>query len=165
MTAERKLEGRVALVTGASANIGGALAAGLAAAGAKVACNDIVAETAEATAARIRPRAARRWPSRSTSPTWRRATAGVGAVLDRGGRVDILVNNAVRFDQAGVLDMPVERFRRQVDIIVGGAFVMTKLVATAMVERGIRGSIVNVLSTAAWQGQAGNVGYSTAKSG
>jgi NAD(P)-dependent dehydrogenase (short-subunit alcohol dehydrogenase family) len=66
---------------------------------------------------------------------------------------------------AGVLDMPVERFRRQVDVILGGAFLMTQAVARSMVERQVRGSIVNVLSTAAWQGQAGNIGYSTAKSG
>ncbi len=41
---------------------------------------------------------------------------------------------------------------------------MTKLVATSMIEHGVRGSIINVLSTAAWQGQAGNVGYCSAKS-
>ena len=61
--------------------------------------------------------------------------------------------------------MPVERFRRQVDIILGGAFLATQAVARSMVGAGVRGAIVNVLSTAAWQGQAGNIGYSTAKSG
>jgi len=64
-----------------------------------------------------------------------------------------------------LLDMSLERYRRQVDIILGGAFVMTKAVASGMIESGTRGAIVNILSTAAWQGQAGNVGYSTAKSG
>ncbi len=160
-----RLAGKVAIITGASANIGGTLAAGLAAAGAKVACNDVRAETAEATAERIRSAGGESLtvPFDVTDPE--AAAAGVQAVLDRWGRIDILINNAVRFDQAGVLDMPLDRFRRQVDIIIGGAFIMTKLVATAMVERGVRGSIVNILSTAAWQGQAGNVGYSTAKSG
>ena len=77
----------------------------------------------------------------------------------------MLVNNAVRFNTKGVLDMPVEEFRRQVDIILGGAFLATQAVARSMVERQVGGSIVNILSTAAWQGQAGNIGYCTAKSG
>ena len=46
-----------------------------------------------------------------------------------------------------------------------GTLVMTKLVARSMIERGIGGSIINIMSTAAWQGQAGNIGYCTAKSG
>ena len=91
--------------------------------------------------------------------------SAVDAAIKRFGKVDILVNNAVKFDMAGVLDMPIERFRRQVDIVLGGSFLMTQAVARSMVELGVRGSIINILSTAAWQGQAGNVGYSTAKSG
>jgi len=161
----RRLAGKVALVTGASNNIGGTLALGLARAGAAVACNDVVAATAERTAQRLADEGhdAIAVPFDVTDAD--AAGAAVDEVLDRWGRIDILVNNAVKFDQAGVLDMPVERFRRQVDIIIGGAFVMTKLVASSMVERSVRGAIVNILSTAAWQGQAGNVGYSTAKSG
>jgi NAD(P)-dependent dehydrogenase (short-subunit alcohol dehydrogenase family) len=92
-------------------------------------------------------------------------TAAVDQVLDRWGRIDVLVNNAVRFDTRGVLDMPLESFKSQIDVIVVGAFITTGLVARSMIERNVEGSIINVLSTAAWQGQAGNVGYCTAKSG
>ena len=160
-----RLTGKVAVVTGASANIGGVLAAGLAAAGAKVACNDVIDDVALATVARIERDggAAMAIPGDVTDPD--AMAAAVAAVLERWSHIDILVNNAVRFDTRGVLDMPVESFRRQVDIILGGSFIMTGLVARSMIERGVRGSIINVLSTAAWQGQAGNVGYCTAKSG
>ena len=160
-----RLAGKVALVTGASANIGGVLAAGLAAAGAKVACNDIVGDVAAATGARIERDGGEAMviPGDVTDPE--AMAAAVADVLARWGHIDILVNNAVRFDTRGVLDMPIESFRRQVDIILGGSFIMTGLVARSMIERGVRGSIINVLSTAAWQGQAGNVGYCTAKSG
>ncbi|MEZ5226289.1 MAG: SDR family oxidoreductase [Acidimicrobiales bacterium] len=159
------LHGKVAIVTGTSPNIGGVLASGLAAAGATVVCNDIVAATAEARAATITAAAGKALaaPFDVTDPG--AVSDAVDDVIDRFGRIDILVNNAVAFDQAGVLDMPIERFRRQVDIVLGGSFLMTQAVTRSMVERGVRGSVINILSTAAWQGQAGNVGYCTAKSG
>jgi len=159
------LAGKVAIITGTSPNIGGVLASGLAAAGAAVACNDIVADNASGRAVQIVADGgtAIALPFDVTDEC--AVQAGIDAALAQFGHIDILVNNAVTFDIGGVLDMPVERFRRQVDIIVVGAFLMTKAVATAMIRRGAGGSIINVLSTAAWQGQSGNIGYCTAKSG
>ncbi len=160
-----ELTGKVAIVTGASPNIGGVLASGLAAAGASVVCNDIVAESAHDRVALIEAAGgvAMAAPFDVTDPE--AVSDAIAAVLERFGRIDILVNNAVKFDMAGVLDMPVDRFRRQIDIILGGSFLMVQNVARSMVDLGVRGSIVNILSTAAWQGQAGNIGYCTAKSG
>ena len=160
-----RLAGKVAVVTGASANIGGVLAAGLAAAGAKVACNDIVDTVAQSTVSRIESDGGEAFAIPGDVTDASAMAQVVEAVLDRWGKIDILVNNAVRFDARGVLDMPLDAFRRQIDIIIGGSFIMTGLVARSMIERRVRGSIINVLSTAAWQGQAGNVGYCTAKSG
>lgn len=159
-----RLNGKVALVTGTSRNIGGVLARGLAAAGAKVACNDIVAGTADACVAEIEASGgeALAIPGDVTDPD--AMSSAVETVLSTYGHIDILINNAVKFDTRGVLDMPLADFRRQVDIILGGSFIMTGLVARSMIARGIRGSIINILSTAAWQGQAGNVGYCSAKS-
>ncbi len=159
------LAGKVAIVTGSSPNIGGALAGGLAAAGATVICNDLDPSVAESCADRVRSAGGIAEAAPFDVTDAEAAEAAVAHVVRRHGRIDILVNNAVKFDQAGVLDMPLDRYRRQVDIILGGAFVMTKAVASQMIEAGTRGAIVNILSTAAWQGQAGNVGYSTAKSG
>lgn len=162
---EGRLEGRVALVTGTSPNIGGVLASGLAAAGAAVACNDIVPDNANRRVASIEAAGGSAFAVPFDVTDADGVSAGVEAVLERFGRIDILVNNAVKFDTAGVLDMPVERFRRQVDIILSGAFLLTQIVARSMIDRRLHGSIINILSTAAWQGQAGNIGYSTAKSG
>jgi len=160
-----RLDGQVALVTGTSPNIGGALAEGLAAAGARVACNDIDPETASARAEAIvaSGREAMAVPFDVTDTA--AAQAGVEQVLERWGRLDILVNNAVKFDNGGVRDMPVDRFRRQIDIILGGALIVSQLAVNAMIDRGEGGSIINILSTAAWQGHANNIAYSTAKSG
>jgi NAD(P)-dependent dehydrogenase (short-subunit alcohol dehydrogenase family) len=159
-----RLDGKVALVTGTSPNIGGVLAAGLAAAGAVVACNDIVADVAAVCAQRIEAAGGRAMGIPGDVTDADAMAAAVASVVERFGRIDILVNNAVKFDMRGVLDMPVDAFRRQVDIILGGSFIVTGLVARSMVELGVRGSIINVLSTAAWQGQAGNIGYCSAKS-
>ena len=160
-----RLDGKVVLVTGTSPNIGGIAASGFAAAGARVACNDLRADHSNSRAQLINNAGgeAMSIPGDVTDET--AMDAAVASVLDQWGRIDVLVNNAVRFDTRGVLDMPVDAFRAQLDVSLVGALVMTKLVARSMIERRIGGSIINVLSTAAWQGQAGNIGYCTAKSG
>ena len=160
-----RLKGRTAIVTGASANIGGALAAGLAAEGARVICTDIIESVAQATAQAMVDAGgeASAIGGSVTDPV--HAAEVVQAALEQWGRVDILVNNAMVFNHKGVLTMPVEEFRRQVDVCLTGALVFTKAVAEPMIMAGRGGSIINVLSTAAWQGQGGNIGYSTAKSG
>lgn len=159
-----RLAGKVVLVTGTSPNIGGVAASGFAAAGAKVACNDVRAEVAADRVARITAAGGEGFavPFDVTDPA--AVQAGVDAVVARWGRIDVLLNNAVQFNTKGILDMPVEEFRRQVDIIVGGAFLATQAVARSMIATGGGGSIICILSTAAWQGQAGNIGYCTGKS-
>lgn len=159
------LAGKVAVVTGTSRNIGGVVASGFAAAGAKVACNDIRPERAEERAQAIRAAGsdALAIPGDVTDPE--QMAAAVATVLDAWGAIDVLLSNAVRFDPRGLLTMPVEDYRRQVDVVLGGTFITAQLVARSMIERGVNGSIITVLSTAAWQGQAENIGYCTAKSG
>ncbi len=61
--------------------------------------------------------------------------------------------------------MPIERWNRQIAVNLTGTFLCTKHVARLMVARQRRGSIVVVVSTAGHQGQAGNIAYSTSKSG
>lgn len=160
-----KLQGRVAVVTGASPNIGGALAKGFAVEGARLVVTDVSQDAAAAAASAITDSGGEAVAVVGDVTDPDHAAEVVRLAEDRWGRVDVLVNNAVWFNQKGLLDMPLEEYRRQVDIILGGAFIFTKAVAESMVRTGTRGSIINVLSTAAWQGQPGNIGYSTGKSG
>ena len=160
-----RLEGKVAIVTGASPNIGGSVASGFAAEGAKLAVNDIKSEVAEDRANRIKSAGGEAIAIPGDVTDEALADASVQKVLDTFGKVDILVNNAVIFNGKGLLDMPIEEYRRQLDIMLAGSFLWTRAVARSMIERGVRGSIINLLSGAAWQGQPGNIGYSTAKSG
>ena len=159
------LRGRVAVITGTSPNIGGTLAAGLAGAGATVVCADLKPENAAAAAETIVKAGGNALDLAFDVTDADAVQAAVDTTVDRFGRIDTLVNNAVMFRSGSIIDMPVEKFRRQLDIIVGGGFLMTQAVARAMIAAEGGGSIVNVLSTAAWQGQAGNIGYATAKSG
>jgi NAD(P)-dependent dehydrogenase (short-subunit alcohol dehydrogenase family) len=160
-----RLADKVVLITGASRNIGGVLASGLAAAGALVACNDLDAEVAEARAALITEAGGHAVAVPFDVTDAGAAVGAVEKVVAGWGRIDALVNNAVTFDHGGLLDMTVERFRKQVDVILAGSFIMSQAVARSMIANGRSGAMVNLLSTAAWQGEAGNVGYSTAKSG
>jgi NAD(P)-dependent dehydrogenase (short-subunit alcohol dehydrogenase family) len=140
-------------------------ATGFAAAGAHVACNDIRPEAAEACAASINAAGGSAIAVPGDVTNLESMTGVVDTVLAKWGQIDVLMNNAVRFDTRGLLDMPLDSFRSQLDIIIGGAFITSGLVARSMIERKVRGSIINVMSTAAWQGQAGNIGYCTGKSG
>ncbi len=161
----KRLEGKVAIVTGASPNIGGALARGLAAEGAKVVCTDLVEDVAAASAERIVAAGGEAIAVAGDVTLEQHAQEVVDRATDTWGRLDILINNAVLFNQKGLLTMPVAEFRRQIDIIISGAFLFTRAAATTMIDAGEGGSVINILSTAAWQGQPGNIGYSTAKSG
>jgi NAD(P)-dependent dehydrogenase (short-subunit alcohol dehydrogenase family) len=160
-----RLDGKVAIVTGASPNIGGAIARGFAAEGAKVVCTDIDAYSAKACAELIASAGGEAIPLAGdvTDPT--HADAVVAAAVERWGTVNVLVNNAVKFDKKGLLSADVEAFRRQIDIILTGPLIFTRAVARHLIDTRSPGSVINVLSTAAWQGEPGNIGYSSAKGG
>lgn len=160
-----RLAGKVAIVTGASPNIGGTLAAGLAAEGAAVLCTDLSGDVAEAAAARVVAAGGRAAHLAGDVTDPEHADAAVALAVGQWGGIDVLVNNAVFFHQQGVLDMPYDVYQRQLEVILGGSFLFTRAVARRMIEQRRGGSIINVLSTAAWQGQPGNIGYSTGKSG
>lgn len=160
-----RLTDKVAIVTGASPNIGGAIARGFAAEGAAVVCTDLDEAVAKQCADAIADDGGRALAASGDVTDPRHAESVVAQALRRWGRVDVLVNNAVWFNRKGLLTVPAEEFRRQVDVILGGGFLFTRAAARAMIEAGRGGSIVNVLSTAAWQGEPGNIGYCTGKSG
>jgi NAD(P)-dependent dehydrogenase (short-subunit alcohol dehydrogenase family) len=159
-----RLAGKVVLVTGASRNIGGTVAAAYAAEGAAVACNDLDPETAAQCAQAITAAGGRAIavPADVTDPVaMERVVAEVRATF---GALDVLLNNAATFRRGGILTMDVGDFRRQLEVIVTGTFVATQAAVRCMVADGTGGSVITVLSTAAWQGEAGNIGYSSAKS-
>jgi NAD(P)-dependent dehydrogenase (short-subunit alcohol dehydrogenase family) len=160
-----RLAGKVAIVTGTSPNIGGGIAQGLADEGARVACVDVVADNAQQCAAWITRRGGAALGVTCDVTDEAQVQAMVRQVGETWGAVDVLVNNAGVLGGLSVLEMPLERWNRQLAVNLTGTFLCTKHVARLMVERGTRGSIVVIVSTAGHQGQAGNIGYCTSKSG
>src|SRR5438876_8050668 len=111
-----KLAGKVAIVTGTSPNIGGGIAGGLAEEGAQVVCVDVVADNAQQCAAWITKRGGDALGLVCDTTDEAQVEAMVSRARDAYGRVDILVNNADILGAQSVVDMPLERWKRQVGV-------------------------------------------------
>ena len=150
-----RLDGQVALVTGASKNIGAAIAASYAGAGADVLLVARGQERLEATAETIRRQAPeRRIETALADVTVRSDVDRLAAeALERFGRVDILVNNALAAgleDGANVLDVGDEVWEHVFEANVFGPLRLTRALAGAMLESGRGGSVINLISGSAF---------------
>ena len=160
------LVGKVALVTGTGPNIGSGLALMLAKYGARVACNDIGAEAANAAVKRIERNGGTAMAVLGDVSDEDQVKEYIQKVLDAWGKIDILINNAGRTLGGGsVLNCELDNWKSQLAVTCTGNFLNTKHVARSMIERGIKGSIVCIASTGGWQGQEANIAYDTVKGG
>ena len=159
------LAGKVALVTGAGPNIGSGIALALARYGAKVACNDINLEAAEACVRRIGRNGGEAIAVTGDVSSEEDVQRYLGEVLGTWGRIDILINNAAVLGGKGLLEEDLGYFSRAVSVAAAGNFLNSKYAAIAMIERGIKGSIVSILSSNAWQGAGGVIAYAFHKGG
>ncbi|HOJ03634.1 MAG TPA: SDR family oxidoreductase [Bacteroidota bacterium] len=152
-----RLDGRVAIVTGALGLIGREHCRALAEAGATVVLTDTRADACEQAAAALAASTGMPALGMATDITDAEALRGLrDTVLERFGRVDILVNNAAINDMvedpvaAAELsrfeNYPLELWRRCLDVNVTGAFLCSQILGAPMAEAG-RGSIINIAST------------------
>ncbi len=161
-----RLAKKIAIVTGTSPNIGGGIAEGLAEEGATVACVDVTPDNALQCAEAIRRRGGE--------------ALGIACDVTDESQVEAMVatgpgglrrrrhprrqrGHPRRPERAGDAGRAVESPDRR--STSPATFLCTKHVARLMVEQKRRGTIVVVVSTAGHQGQAGNIAYSTSKSG
>ena len=158
------LEGRVALVTGASRGLGLAMAEGLAEAGATVVLNGRDAATLDAAAQRLRERglAADVEPFDVTDE--RAARAGVDAVVARQGRLDILIANAGTHHARPLADWKMEDWRRVMQANLDASFVLAQQ-ASAPMMRARDGRIVFTSSLTALLGRPTIHAYAASKAG
>jgi 3-oxoacyl-[acyl-carrier protein] reductase len=158
------LEGRTAVVTGASRGIGKAIAAALAGAGARIAVLDVLEEEARATAEELSGITDGCIAVACDVASSDSVAAAAGAVLDAFGSVDVLVNNAGITRDTLLVRMSEEDWDRVLEINLKGAFLLTKAFARPMMKaRG--GSIVNVASVIGLIGNAGQANYAASKAG
>ncbi len=160
-----KLNGKTALVTGAGPNIGQEICRVLAEEGARVACNDVDAGRAKASAEKIEKAggSALSVAADITDPV--QVKAMVDRIVAQFGGLDILVNNAAITIPKGLLQISLEEWKRNIDIILTGTFLVSRYAAEVMVKQGRGGAIVNIASTSGHRGRANAVAYCTAKGG
>src|SRR3954447_23871621 len=165
--AGEKLLGRVAFVTGGTRGIGAAICRSLASQGAEIAagysgnqeaadafCKDVNGAFPDSHASVHRGDIGSADDCRRT----------VAEVIERHGRLDVLVNNAGITADRTVLKMADDEWRRVIDVNLSGAFYLSQAALKHMIERG-SGRIVMVSSVIGETGGIGQVNYAAAKSG
>jgi len=155
------LADKAAIVTGAGAGIGLAIARRLIAEGCGVLCADIDGDSANAAASEVGGGAVGHAADVSDE---RQVVAMVEACVDTFGGVDKLVANAGVVHFASVLDTTVTDFDRVLRVNLRGAWLCTKHAAPRMIERG-GGAIVNMSSLGGLVAAAGTAAYGMSKAG
>lgn len=158
---EQRYEGRSAVVTGTASGIGRAVAQRLAAEGARVACLDLDAEGARATAEGI---GASALAIACDVSDWGQVSAAVDRATAEFGGIDVLCNVAGIGGFANSHEVDPARFAQMVAVNLTGTFHTCRAVLPQMVERG-HGVILNTASTAGVMGQPWSAGYCASKGG
>lgn len=151
-----KLEGRVALVTGGARGQGAAEAQLFASEGAVVVLTDVLDADGEKTAAAVGGRYLHH--DVTSESRWREV---VDDVLDRHGRLDVLINNAGVYRGTNLMDTPESVYREVIDINQVGVFLGMQAVARPMMAQR-SGAIVNISSIAGLRG-GGSIAYVASK--
>jgi D-sorbitol dehydrogenase (acceptor) len=146
----KRLDGKTALITGAARGIGLAFAEAYLREGARVAIADIDIARARASAERLGPDAVAVEMDVTRQDSIDRAVDETIAAL---GQIDILINNAAIFTAAPIVEITRADYQRVFDINVGGTLFTLQAVARHMIERGIRGRIINMASQAGRRGE------------
>ena len=159
------LAGQVALVTGASRGIGASIARELAQAGAKVVVNYASSPAAaEAVVAEIQAAGGQAWAHQANVAEEEQVEAMVKAVLEKEGRLDVLVNNAGIPRDGLLMRMKRADWQSVIDLNLSGVFLCTRAVSRAMLKAR-SGRIINITSVVGLMGNPGQANYSAAKAG
>jgi len=159
------LSGQVALVTGASRGIGAAIAKNLATAGATVVVNYASSPAAaEAVVREIEAAGGKAWAHQANVADEEQVEGLIKAVLEKEGRLDVLVNNAGITRDGLLMRMKSGDWQSVIDLNLTGVFLCTRAVSRSMLKAR-SGRIINITSVVGLMGNPGQANYSAAKAG
>ena len=158
------LEGKVALVTGASYGIGFAIAKALYEAGAKIVFNDIKPEFVEKGLANYAAEGIEAKGYVCDVTDEEGVNAMVAKIAEEVGTVDILVNNAGIIKRIPMTEMSAAEFRQVIDVDLNAPFICAKAVIPGMIAKG-HGKIINICSMMSELGRETVSAYASAKGG
>lgn len=159
-----RLDGKVALVTGASSGIGLALATALGEAGATICFNDIKQEFVDRGLKHYEEKGLKAYGYVCDVTDEKAVQEMIKKIAEEVGTVDILVNNAGIIKRIPMHEMAAEDFRRVIDIDLNAPFIMAKAVLPAMMEKR-SGKIINICSMMSEFGRETVSAYAAAKGG
>ncbi len=157
---------QVIIITGGSRGIGFGIAQCFARKGATLVIADVEVEAAQRAAAELQTLGAAETVAVRCDVTQRAEVAAmVAAVMERFGRIDVLVNNAGICPFIEVMEMTPEVWQKTLDVNLTGAFHCTQLVAQQMIARGEGGRIIFITSLAENVTGPAQVDYGASKAG
>jgi 2-deoxy-D-gluconate 3-dehydrogenase len=163
-SADRPLEGKVAIVTGASRGLGRAMALALSGAGAAVALAARSKPDLDATAGLVTDQGGRAIVVPTDVSVYAEVDALVHATLEAFGRLDVVVNNSGIAKVVAFAEMAPEDWRQVIDVNLNGVFNGCRAAAPHMIRQG-SGKIINLASVLGRVGLAGYTAYGASKGG
>jgi len=163
MTVSFDLSGRRALVTGANAGIGRAIARAMAGAGAEVVCAG--RSPMDATLDEIAGAGGRGQALHMDLADTDAAVAAFESARDAHGTIDVLVNNAGIIRRTDAVDFTREDWDAVMDVNLRSAFFLTQAFARPLIAAGTAGAVINIASLLSFQGGIRIASYTAAKSG
>ena len=158
------LEGKVALVTGASYGIGFAIATAYAQAGATIVFNDIKQELVDKGIASYKEEGIEAHCYVCDVTDEAAVCDMVKKIEEEVGVIDILVNNAGIIKRIPMLEMSADQFRQVIDVDLNAPFIVSKAVIPGMIKKG-HGKIINICSMMSELGRETVSAYAAAKGG
>ena len=165
MLSSASLDGQTALVTGGGRGIGKAIALALAEAGAEVVVNYAnSAGAADEVVASINAAGGKAYALKANVSIESEVDGLIKAVLERSGRLDVLVNNAGITRDGLLMRMKTSDWQAVIDLNLSGVFLCSRAVARPMLKQK-SGRIINITSVVGLMGNAGQANYAAAKAG
>ena len=158
------LEGKIALVTGASYGIGFAIAMGFAQAGATIVFNDIKQELVDKGLAAYKELGINAHGYVCDVTDEKAVNAFIAQIEKEIGTIDILVNNAGIIKRIPMCEMSAAEFRQVIDVDLNAPFIVSKAVIPGMIKKG-HGKIINICSMMSELGRETVSAYAAAKGG